>query len=88
MTDEEHTQLKEAIMSLLDKRGENKTICPSEASRVVFGSSRGNNQEEMQRTREVARELVEAGIMEVCQGGKAVDMNTCKGPIRLRKKKE
>jgi len=87
MTDEEEkTRLKEAIIALLDKRRENKTICPSEASRAVFGSARGNNREEMQRTRDVVRELADSGAIEVCQRGQVVDMSTCKGPIRLRRK--
>ena len=85
MTDEEEkTRLKDAIIALLDKRGENKTICPS--GRTVFGSARGNNREEMQRMRDVVRELVDAGAIEVCQRGQVVDMSTCKGPIRLRRK--
>jgi hypothetical protein len=86
MTDDENSKLKDAIMSLLDKRGDGKTICPSEASRAVFGSSRGNDADKMQRTRDVVRELVDAGNIEVCQRGQVVDMTTSKGPIRLRKK--
>ena len=86
MTDDENTKLKDAIILLLDNRGEGKTICPSEASRAVFGSSRGNDADKMRRTRDVVRELVDAGRIEVCQRGEVVDMATCKGPIRLRKK--
>jgi hypothetical protein len=78
-------QLRETIVSLLDKR-EGKTICPSEASRAVFGASRGNEREFMERTRTVAATLAAEGIIEVCQKGQVVDIAKAKGPIRLRKK--
>jgi hypothetical protein len=86
MSDEEDDRIREAIVSLLDKREVGKSICPSEASREVFGSPRGNEKEFMQRTRNVTTALVAEGVVEVCQRGKVVDIATAKGPTRLRKK--
>jgi hypothetical protein len=82
----ENRRIREAIVSLLEKREPGKTICPSEASRAVFGSPRGNEKECMDRTRAVVAELVEEGVLEVCQKGHVVDIEASKGPIRLRKK--
>jgi hypothetical protein len=81
----EHQQIRQAIISLLDKRDMGKTICPSEASRAVFGSPRGNDNACMDRTRHVVAKLVDEGVIEVCQKGKVVDLSEATGPIRLRK---
>ena len=40
----------------------------------------------MQRTREVAGMLADAGKVEVLQKGQVVDVRNAKGPIRLRLK--
>ena len=85
MTNERETDLREAIVSLLDKRDVGKTICPSEASRAVSGAERGIEKEYMDRTRGVAQKLVDEGIVEVTQRGQVVDMSRVKGPIRIRK---
>ena len=69
MTSHKEEKIRDVIMSLLNRRDEGKTICPSEASRAVFGSSRGKDADKMQRTRNVVRELVDAGNIEVCQRG-------------------
>jgi hypothetical protein len=86
MEESEQDQLRETILLLLDKRDVGKTICPSEASRAVFGARRGNEREFMERTRTVAATLAAEGMVEVCQKGQVVDIATAKGPIRLRKK--
>jgi hypothetical protein len=86
MTEEREEDIREAIQNLLEKRGEGKTICPYEASRAVFGGMHGNGREFMDRTRAVARTMVDEGRIEVCQKGQVVDMDNCKGPIRLRMK--
>jgi hypothetical protein len=84
----EETSIREAIVSLLEKREPGKTICPSGASRAVFGSSRGNEKECMERMRAVVEELVEEGVLKVSQKRHVVYMESSKGPIRLRKKME
>ena len=77
--------LESAILALLQARARGKTICPSEASRAVFGT-RGNDRERMDRTRAAAKRLVEAGVIVVTQRGREVDLDGARGPIRLRLK--
>jgi hypothetical protein len=76
--------LEQAILQLLQARGRDKTVCPSEASRAVFGATPGLRPEAMQRSRCAARRLVDAGHIVITQGGKVVDPATARGPIRLR----
>ena len=74
--------LEEAILRLLVKREKGKTICPSEAARVVSEDWQGM----MERSRRAARRLVAAGKLEILQNSKVVGPSTAKGPIRLRLK--
>jgi hypothetical protein len=76
--------LEQAIMTLLQARGRAKTVCPSEASRAVFGATLGLRPEAMQRSRSAARRLVNSGHIVITQGSKVVDPSTARGPIRLR----
>ncbi|WP_341924285.1 DUF2256 and DUF3253 domain-containing protein [Nocardioides psychrotolerans] len=89
-------QLSETIQSLLASRAAGATICPSEAARAVAagsgaGSGAGSDadpeawRELMEPARRAARRLVEAGEVEITQGGKVVDPSTAKGPIRVRR---
>ncbi len=72
--------LEEAILELLSARARGATICPSEAAgRVADGDS-----DLMERTRQAARRLVAAGVVEITQKGRVVDPSTARGPIRLR----
>ena len=72
--------LEMAILELLGMRGRGATICPSEAAaRVADGDS-----DLMERTRQAARRLVAAGVIEITQKGRVVDPSTARGPIRLR----
>lgn len=73
--------LEAAILDLLDGRGANKTICPSEAARAV----REDWRPLMERTRAAARRLVAAGSIVIVQKGAVVDPSTARGPIRLRR---
>ena len=75
-------ELEAAILGLLAARAATSTICPSDAARAVGGEHwRGL----MEPVRQAARRLVEAGDVEVTQGGSVVDPATAKGPIRIRK---
>lgn len=82
----EHTEggrrhrLAAAIRTLLRHRDVDKTICPSDAARVVGGEDWRSL---MPLARAVAAELAEAGVVEVRQRGEAVDLATAKGPVRL-----
>lgn len=79
MTDEDKAA-EEAILSLLEARGQGKTICPSEAAREVWPQSW---RDQMERTREAARRLVSREEVEITQKGRVVDPSTAKGPIRI-----
>ena len=57
------------------------TVCPSEAARTV---SPDNWRPLMESAREAARRLVAAGEAEITQGGRVVDPDTARGPIRVR----
>lgn len=79
--------LEEAILELLAERGRDKTICPSEAAKLVGGKEERRDWEGlMEPAREAARRLVAAGRIVITQGGKVVDGDTAKGPIRLKLK--
>jgi len=74
--------LEQSILSLLDGRAADATICPSEAARAVGGD---DWRDLMEPARSAARRLVAAGDVEITQGGAVVDPSTAKGPIRIRR---
>ena len=79
--------LEAAILELLAERGRDKTICPSEAAKLVGGKEERRDWEGlMEPARAAARRLVAAGKIVIQQGGKVVDGSTAKGPIRLKLK--
>lgn len=86
MNDELGEDFHNAIVKLLERRDPGKTICPSEASKAVFGEKIGNEKEFMDGTRAVVRAMVDEGMIEVCQQGEVVNMDNGKGPVRLRRK--
>ena len=71
-----------AILDLLARRDPGTTICPSEAARALGGDD--GFRPLMPLVREAAGALVEAGRIEVTQGGRRVDAKRARGPIRLR----
>jgi hypothetical protein len=71
----------ETIMRLLDTRGPDKTICPSDAARVLAGED--DFRPYMEPVREAAARLVDAGRIEVTQKGRTVTIADARGPIRL-----
>lgn len=73
-------RLAAAIRALLRKRGESKSICPSEAARVTNGE---NWRELMPRAREVAVKLAGEGWLVITQKGEVWHPGDA-GPIRLR----
>ena len=84
MTATEHdteTRAREAILELLDARGPDKTICPSEAARALAGD--GDFRPYMEPVREAAAKLADAGRIEVTQKGEPVTIAEVRGPIRL-----
>jgi Protein of unknown function (DUF3253) len=74
--------LESAILELLSRRGPGKTICPSEAARLVDS---GGWEQLMEGARDAARRLVAQGAIVITQRGKVVDPVRAKGAIRLRR---
>ncbi len=78
-------ELEAAILELLAERGRDKTICPSEAAKLVGGKDARRDWEGlMEPARAAARRLVAAGKIVITQKGQVVEPSTAKGPIRLR----
>jgi hypothetical protein len=71
-----------AILDLLVLRGPGKTICPSEAARVLGGDD--GFRPLMALVRIAAGALAATGQIEVTQRGRRVDVHEARGPIRLR----
>ncbi len=71
---------RDAIMTLLCKRGTGKSICPSEAARLLAPEEWGA---QMDTIRTAAAGLVAEGRVRVTQKGRVVDLRTAHGPIRL-----
>jgi hypothetical protein len=79
------SELEAAILALLADRGRDKTICPSEAAKLVGGAgSLQDWQPLMEPARAAARRLVTQGRVLVTHKGRVVDPSTAKGPIRIK----
>ena len=73
---------QEIIQHLLDlaqKRGPQKSFCPSEVARALSPNWRPL----MPKVRDQAGRLVDQGRLRASQKGKPVDPRSAKGPIRL-----
>ncbi|HTI34952.1 MAG TPA: DUF3253 domain-containing protein [Miltoncostaea sp.] len=73
-------RLRAAMLSLLRARDPEKTICPSDAARVVGGPSW---RPAMPAARDVAAALADDGLLEVRQRGRPVDVRAARGPVRI-----
>ncbi|MVN20543.1 DUF3253 domain-containing protein [Mucilaginibacter sp. HMF7410] len=62
-------------------RGADKTICPSEVARAMFGE---NWRSEMQTVRDAAFDLSAKKQVIILQKGKKVGLANLKGPIRIQ----
>ena len=78
-------RLEQAIIELINLRGTNATICPSEAARSVAPEQW---KPLMEKTREAARRLAHRGVVEITQRGKRVEPSGFRGPIRLGRPKQ
>ena len=76
-------RLEEAIGALLADRRPGATICLSEAARAVDGEGW---RALVPAARAAAGRLVDAGEVEVTQGGEVVDVATARGPVRIRRR--
>jgi hypothetical protein len=73
-------RLRAAMRALLRHRDAEATICPSDAARVAGG---GSWRDAMPAARDVAAELADAGVLDVRQRGRPVDLRRARGPVRL-----
>ena len=69
-------------MRLLGERAGSASLCPSEAARAVWPDEW---QALMTRSRQAARRLAAEGRVEITQGGRPVDPDSARGPIRIRR---
>lgn len=73
--------VEERILAAVARRGDGKTICPSEVARELAGEE--DFAPLMPVVREAAAALARQGRVEVTQRGRRVDARTARGPIRL-----
>jgi hypothetical protein len=76
--------IERTILALLERRGEERTICPSEAARALAGDD--GFRELMDDVRATAARMAERGEIEATQRGRVVDAVEARGPIRLRRR--
>lgn len=69
------------ILSMLRERADGATICPSEVARALEPN---DWRPLMEPTRRAARRLAHRGDLLITQGGRPVDPQAIRGPIRLR----
>ncbi len=82
-------RLEAAMLALLQARGTQKSICPSEPARAVAHHDAIEDwQALMPAARKAARRLVAQGRVEILQQGRPVDASTARGPIRIRLRAE
>jgi len=72
-----------AILTLLDRRAADASICPSEAARALVGDERFRAA--LPTVMNAARRLAARGEVEIAQGGRTVDPSRAKGPVRIRR---
>ena len=73
----------EAIRELLEKRESGKTICPSEAARLLAGPS-GDWRAEMEHVHEASDALLEEGEIRISWKGQ--DIKKRRGPYRIARR--
>lgn len=74
-------EIREAILDLVQQRGPEKSVCPSEVARRL---ATDDWRALMDTVRTMAHRLVEEGRILVTQGGRPVDIRTTKGAVRLQ----
>lgn len=74
-------KVQNTILQMATDRGTDKTICPSEVARALFGEQWRKHMDEV---RAEAVELYKAGKVLMTQKGELVDPDHIKGPVRIR----
>jgi hypothetical protein len=78
-------EIEDAIFALATKRGDKKTLCPSEIPRLILKYT--NWRDYMDLTRKVAFRMAHSGIVDIMQQGKrrnTDEFESIHGPIRLQ----
>jgi hypothetical protein len=73
-------KIEKQILLLLQERGKDKSICPSEVARQLFPEDWRTHMDEI---RAVAKNLCVQKKILITQNNKVVDLNKIKGPIRF-----
>lgn len=73
-------RIETAILTLVEQRGAQKSICPSEAAREAFGEDWNDH---MRHVRSAAVHLARQGRISILRKGKPVDPESFKGVYRL-----
>lgn len=85
MSDMTADPAEQAILTLLAARGEQKSICPTEAARVLAGHPKDESwRAKLSPVRLAAQRLARAGRVQILRKGKPVDPEELRGVIRLR----
>jgi len=82
--DELAERIRVCVLELLVARGPGRSICPSEAARMLAMRISAHWQDLMRPVRTVAAAMAEAGAIEVLQHEAVVDIGEVRGPVRLR----
>lgn len=77
-------RIRECVLELLVERGPGRSICPSEAARLLGGRMGCRWQELMRPVRTIAAVLAQDGLIEATQHELVVDIKDVRGPVRLR----
>lgn len=75
------TSISQTILTMATERGADKTVCPSEIARELFPK---NWRKHMQEVRDAAITLQKDGKVIITQKGLQVDVDSIKGPIRIK----
>ena len=75
-------ELEDTLLALVASHPESGSVDPAEASKAVGGA---DWEELVEPARNAARRLVAAGRAEIIQGGRVIDPDHAKGPIRVRR---
>lgn len=81
-------RLEQAVLSLLARRADTASICPSDAAREAYEGKGDGWRALMEPARRAAWRLVAAGEVEVTQSGRPVTQSEAKGPIRIRRRRQ
>lgn len=78
-------QLEHELLYLLEERPRGASICPSELARRLRPAETDDWRALMEPVRRAARRLFHAGEIDILQGGRRVDPDRARGPVRYRR---